>query len=58
MPKKMATSAILSKTESRNAPLVDVFCETIATCPSTISKNPEISNSIPPMINANSIPNP
>lgn len=43
---KIKASDTLSKFESRNAPLVVVFFITRATLPSTISKNPEISNMI------------
>ncbi len=57
-PKKIATSAILSNIESRYDPFFEVFPVILATCPSTISKNPDTSNKTPPIINPNSIPIP
>ncbi len=52
MPAKITTSEILSKEESRNAPFLEAFFVTRATLPSTMSKNPEIKRSTPPMTGA------
>lgn len=49
-PKNTATSDSLSNEESRNDPFFEVSFVTLATLPSTISKNPEINSTMPPRI--------
>jgi hypothetical protein len=49
-PAKIATSAILSNTESRNPPFFDTLLVYLATWPSTMSKNPETKSNTPPII--------
>ena len=55
MHKNMVVSDILSRTESKNAPLLDVFLEILATLPSITSKNPAINKIILPIIDEFSI---
>lgn len=57
IPMKISASEILSKLESKNAPLVVVLFNTRATLPSTMSKKPEINSMILANIcEGNSIP--
>ena len=41
IPKNIATSAILSNTESKKPPVFEILFVYLATCPSTIAKKPE-----------------
>jgi hypothetical protein len=52
MPINIIDSEILSKEESRNAPFIEVCFVTLATLPSTTSKNPDIKRRMLPITEA------